>query len=198
MNSYLTLIGSFIIGGLFLLSINRYHASFNQYSDEKLLEGITIQKSSEIIKLIEHDFNCMGFGLPTSLYQPNVQAIDKAGADSIYFYSDINADGTVDIVKYSLSNTTAADGTENPQDKILYRLVNTEPRVEAALGVTQFQIRYFKSTGDTITNLADSAQLDSVRTFEITLRVESTIGYDNQYSSFYWQTKITPPNLTRY
>jgi len=198
MGSYLNLIGSFIIGGLFLLTINRYQSSFNQNSNEKLLEVITIQKSSAIIKLIEHDFNRMGFGIPTDVEHPNVQAIKEAGSDYIHFYSDIDADGTVDVVKYYLSDANAADGTDNPQDKILYRLVNAEPEADAALGVTQFQLRYFKSDGNEVTDLTDSFQLAQVRTFEISLMVESTIGYDDQYSSFYWQTKITPPNIARY
>ena len=198
MGSYLNLIGSFIIGGLFLLTINRFQASFNQNSNEKLLEVITIQKSSAVIKLIEHDFNRMGYGLETSLYQPNVEVIVLADSNRIHFLSDINMDDTVNVVKYYLSDVSAADGTDNPEDKILYRLVDSEPEADAALGVTRFRIRYFKSDGSEVTNLTDMTQLAQVRTFDITLMVESTIGYDDQYSSFYWQTKITPPNIARY
>jgi hypothetical protein len=216
MSSYLSLIGSIIIGGIFLLSINRYHNSFNQNSDEKLLEVLTIQKSSAIIKLIEHDFNRMGFRIPTDVEHPNVRSIMLADTNRIHFL----ADSTVDTLKYYLSDTTLAIGTENPRDRILYRLVNNEPEVDAALGVTQFLIRYFDSNGsdvtdeiitynDMITNLTDPNQLvqvknqladllAQVRTFEITLMVEGTTGYDDQYSTFHWQTRITPPNISRY
>ena len=192
MNSYLTLIGSFIIGGLFLLSINRYHASFNQNSDEKILEGINIQNSASIIKLIEHDFNRIGYGDTTSLYESNVKAIKKAVIDSIYFSSDINSDGTVDMLKYYLS----------PIDSILYRVevINNMAEEYQIPGVTLFQIKYLDATGNEIFNLTNLATLNKkIRTFEIELMVEGKLAYDDKNPpKFYWQTKITPPNISRY
>ena len=144
MGSYLNLIGSIIIGGLFLLTINRYHSSFNQNIDEKLLEGINIQNSAAIIKLIEHDFNRMGFGMDTDLEHPNVRSVMLADTNRIHFLTNIDNADPIDTLKYYVSDTTAVDGTENPRDRLLYRLVNDEPEADAALGVTQFQIKYFQ------------------------------------------------------
>jgi len=58
--------------------------------------------------------------------------------------------------------------------------------------VTDFKIRYFDAMGNETTTLAD------VKNFEINLTVESTIPYDDRYSEFFWQTRISPPNLLRF
>ena len=114
-----------------------------------------------------------------------------ADSTRIYFLSDNNGNGAVDTVRYILSDINAASGTENPRDRILYRRVNTESQSDAALGVTDFKIRYFDVDG------YESVDVSQIKTFEITLEVESTMGYDNQYARCYWQTMITPPNLMR-
>ena len=91
-----------------------------------------------------------------------------------------------------LSDSTAAYYTENPRDKILYRLRNNQEKQDIALGVTQFKIRYFDSLGNETTDFSQ------IKSFEITLAVESTIASGDRYSNFYWQTRISPPNLTRF
>ena len=187
MGSYLNLIGSIIIGGMMLLIINNYHNSLNKNSHERLLDSITIYNASAISKLIEYDFNLMGLRVPST------QTIIKtADSSRISFLSDIDNNGNIDSVKYVLSIPDSASGTENPRDRILYRLVNSEPMRDATLGVTRFRIRYFNSAGNITTTL------NQIKSFEIILRVESIVPYDTVYSAFYWQTIISPPNLTRF
>ena len=62
MGSYLKLVGTFIIGGLMLLTINRAIAFINQTSNESVLDSISNYNANGIIKLIEFDFNRMGLG----------------------------------------------------------------------------------------------------------------------------------------
>lgn len=187
MGSYLNLIGSIIIGGLLLLMINKYSSSLSQNSHEKTLDSITICNASVIAKLIEFDFNRMGLGVSN-----NTTALILADSNRISFLSDINENGTVDTVRYILSDLNSASATENPQDKILYRLIDNDPQQGAALGVTEFNLKYLDAIGNETTNLSQ------IKTFDITLTVESTIPYDNRYSKFFWQTRISPPNLLRY
>ncbi|MBN1350192.1 hypothetical protein JXJ21_12330 [candidate division KSB1 bacterium] len=187
MSSYLNLIGSFIIGGLLLLAINRFYSGMQRSSYEKLLDDITSQHTAEITELIEFDFNRMGLHV-----SHNTNALLVADSSRIFFLSDNNSNGAVDTVKYILSDVNAASSTENPRDRILYRLINNQTQQDVALGVTDFKIRYY----DSMSYL--SSNLSQIRTFDISLAVESTSAYDNHYSRCFWQTRITPPNLLRF
>jgi len=187
MSSHLNLIGSIIIGGLVLLMMVRFNSSLSETSKEQTLNALTIENSAAIIRLIEFDFNRMGLRVAM-----NTNPIIQADSTRITFLSDIDSNGVVDTLRYFLSDTTAAGFTVNPRDRILYRLVNHQTQRDAALGVTHFRIRYLDSLGYTTTNIAQ------MRTFEIRLRLESIAPYDQRYSSFYWETRISPPNLDRF
>lgn len=187
MGSYLNLIGSIIIGGIFLMMINNYNNSLSQTSHERTLDGITIYHANQVSKLIEYDFNKMGLRVP-----PSTTIIKRADSSQITFLADINNNGAIDSVRYILSVPDSASGTVNPRDRILYRLVNNEAMRDATLGVTRFRIRYF----DWLGNITTDPKL--IRNLEVTLRVESIVPYDTVYSAFHWQTKITPPNLARF
>lgn len=186
MTSHLNLIGSIIIGGLLFLMINKFHSSLNQNSKEQVLSSITIENSTSITRLIEFDFNRMGLRVST-----NTNSVIQADSNQITFLSDIDDNGVVDTLRYFTSDTSLTPSTDNPRDRILYRLVNNEDQTDAAMGVTRFHVRYLDWLGYDTTNVSQ------IRTFVITLRVESIAPYDDQYPSFYWQTRITPPNLAR-
>jgi len=187
MGSHLNLIGSIIIGGMMLLIINNYNSSLSQTSHERTLDAITTYSASGIAKLIEYDFNRMGLRVPQA-----TTVIRRADSSRITFLSDIDNNGNIDSLKYILSVPDSASSTYNPRDRLLYRIMNNEPMRDAALGVTRFRIRYFDWDGHTTTDVTQ------MRSFEITLRVESVVPYDTVYSAFYWQTKICPPNLRRF
>ena len=108
---------------------------------------------------------------------------------------DLWADGIMDTVNYRLSDVSEASGTTNPNDKIFYRWSNSEPQIDAALGVTNFQLRFFDASGDTTSNQVE------IRTIEVTLEFESTEPYFDKmtnaakYAHFYWREKISPMNL---
>lgn len=187
MGSHLNLIGSIIIGGMMLLIINNYSSSLSQTSHVRTLDGINTYNASSVAKLIEYDFNRMGLRVP-----PTTTIVRRADSSRITFLSDIDNNGNIDSVRYILSVPDSASSTYNPRDRILYRLVNAQPMRDATMGVTRFRIRYFDWDGHTTTDLAQ------MRSFEITLHVESVIPYDATYSNFYWQTKICPPNLRRF
>ncbi len=187
MSSHLNLIGSIIIGGLLFLTINRFSASMTQNSQERLLDSITGKNIDAIARVIEFDFNRIGLGVPGT-----TQPIIRADSTRITFLSDINENGVVDTLRYILSDTSSANGTQNPIDKILYRVLNDESQNDAALGVTKFKLKYFTFMG------YETSNLSQIRTIEISLTVESTIPYDNRYSRCLWQSRFSPPNLARY
>ena len=183
MDSHLSLIGSIVIGGLLLLGILRYQSDLKEHSF-KQTNNLSIQYNAMgIIEVLEQDFRNIGFGVSDSA------AFAVADSDSIKYYVDLGADGITDSVRYFVSATSAASGTPNPRDRILYRIENDAPQVDAALGVTDFKLKYFDDSGIETTDLSE------IKTIEITLEMESPIPYDGEVGSFFWRKKITPPSL---
>lgn len=184
MDSHLSLIGSAVVGGVFLLSLLGFQADLHDYSFNNTNEVIVQQNAIAITEMLESDFGQIGLGVDSFF-------VAAAGVKSISYYADLNTDGTAELVTYSLSNPGYAAETPNPRDCILSRAVNGATQVNAAVGVTDFKLRYFDRNGHQ-TN--DTAQ---IRTIEMTLQMESTVPYDGKYAQFLWRKKITPPNLLR-
>ena len=188
MDSYLTLIGSIVIGGLLLFSVFNFQSEAKQHSFEYSNSLILQHTAISVIELLEQDLRQIGYGY-------NFPALSVFASDSITFYADLFDDGVLDTVNYRLGDVSETPGTTNPRDKIFYRRVNSEPQIDAALGVTNFQLIFFDAAGDTTVNLTD------IRTIEVTLEFESTEPYYDKlttmpkYASYYWREKITPMSL---
>lgn len=184
MDSHLAFIGSLMIGGIFLLSLWGFQADLRDHSFVNTNDLVVQQNAMAMTGIVEADFRQIGLGVDSSV-------VVAAALHSISFYADLGGDGTVDLVTYSVSNPSAAAGTPNPRDKILYRVVNGKTQINAAMGVTDFRLRYFDLDGKVTNDLA------KIKAIELTLEMESTIPYDGKYAHFFWRKKMTPPNLLR-
>jgi hypothetical protein len=184
MDSHLTLVASVVIGGIFLLSLLGFQADLRDHSFTNTNDLIVQQNAIALTELLEADFRQIGLGADSLV-------VVSIGINSISFYADLDANGALDLVAYSLSNVNAAAETPNPRDRILYRSINGTTQVNAAIGVTDFRLKYFDANGSQTNNVA------KIKTIEMTLEMESTLPYDGQYAHFFWRKKITPPNLLR-
>lgn len=185
MDSHLTLIGSIVIGGIFLLSLLGFQSDLREHSFNNTNDLILQQNALAITELLEADLRQIGLGVDS------LAVITSAGEQSLSYYADLGANGSIDLVTYSLSNPGMASDTPNPRDRILYRIINGTKQVNAAMGVTDFRFKYFDRNGEPTTNAA------AIRTIELTLEMESTAPYGKKYAHFFWRKKMTPPNLLR-
>ena len=188
MDSYLTLIGSIVIGSLLMFSVLNFQSEAKQHSFEYSNALIVQYTAMSVIELLEQDLRQIGYGY-------NFPALSVLALDSITFYTDLFDDGVLDTVHYRLGDVSETSGTTNPRDKIFYRWINSDPQIDAALGVTNFQLIFFNAAGDTAVNLTE------IRTIEVTLEFESTEPYFDKltnsaiYAQYYWREKITPLSL---
>jgi hypothetical protein len=183
MHSMLTLIGSIMIGGLFLMNLLGFHSELRDHSYKHTNELIVQQNAMEVIDLLEWDFRKIGLGI-------DFPALAVYDSNRIAYYVDLGFDGVIDTVRYQISDTTAASSTPNPRDRIFYRVSNSEPNIDAAMGVTDFRLTYFDLNGN------ETNDLKIIKIVEVYLEFESTIPDDDgQYARFAWREKISPPNL---
>jgi hypothetical protein len=182
MDNFLTLLGSIVIGGLMLVNFMNYQADLSEHTYSQTLDLVVQETAIEVVEMVERDMCKIGKGVS----QPALSIYDK---NAISFYADVDDDGVVDMVRYYVSSTSAATATPNPNDRILYRVVNGVNEYEWAAGVTSFQIKFYDVNNDTTTNVF------KVRALEVSMSFQSTIPYDNTYASYSWRERITPPNL---
>ncbi len=104
---------------------------------------------------------------------------------------DGDGNGAVETMRYYLSATTdvVAASTPNPNDKVLYRVVNGGTAEVISTGMTEFKVLYYDSTGNATTDLA------AIRSLVVSLTIEGDYGADSQYPKFVWLGRFTPPSL---
>ncbi len=184
------ILGSTFIGGLILLLImklNLFASSSGVSSDNELKLQ---QNAKTLAEMINYDFRKIG-------YECDSTAIAIADSNHIKFYADIDRNNTVDIVEYYVSDSTKAQGTENPRDIVLYRKVNGVEFGGPSLGLTKLKLSYLNEFNVETNILAD------IRYIKVEIWVESTIpemesifvNPNHPYLFTYWEMKINPRNI---
>ena len=184
MSVWLDLIGSFIFGSLLALNVMNMNADMTLQSYKGSMTYIAQSGAVTAAEIIEEDLRKIGFGLSGT-------AITQADSSQIQALGDLDADGTVDTLSYSVGSPSEASSTQNPADRVLYRVVNSASE-GIRLGITTFALSYFDADGD---SLALPPTLGDIRQIRVDLIVESTIPYDTTYAKAYMQLRIRPKNL---
>ncbi|MEW6652052.1 MAG: hypothetical protein AB1394_01145 [Bacteroidota bacterium] len=187
----LDIVGSVIIGGLLLLTLQRF-SNENVANNYKYAGEMVVQKNLvEIVRLIEYDFRKIGYSANYAAVPERAKSILRADTSSIWFLTDLPTDtsssygnGILDTVKYSLGATSELTSTPNPRDRYLYRQVNNSSRTTANLGVTRFRLTYFDANDNVLTNLpATMPPLGyGITQIMIDVAVENPAAFDNDYS----------------
>ena len=186
-STLIDIIGSTIIGGLLLLILLRMNATAVQNNYDYNGERIVQQNLVDVVRLIEYDFRKIGYCNGYTNLPKQSTAIIHADSSSITFLTDVPTtsnpygDGVVDTLKYYLGSTSQLTSTPNPNDRILYRVVNHNAAAGSNLGVTQFKLTYYDSDGDIMTNLPASPPF-GIASIQIDVAVENPAAYGNNYS----------------
>jgi type II secretory pathway component PulJ len=193
------IIGSFIIFGWLLLMSLRMNTSNSENMQTYRGELLVQQNLVEVTKLLEYDFRKIGYCKePNNLPDPT-RAIILADSDKISFLTDVDfgsgPDGIVDTIRYSLGPTSELSETQNPRDRLLYRVVDGATPKGSNLGVTYFNLKYFDSQGNQLAAPVAGADLQKIETIQISIIVENTVAAElaetapinQQYASAFWQ-----------
>jgi len=199
-STLIDVIGSTMIGGLLMLILFRLNdtavANSYQYTGEVIIQKNLV----EVVKLLEFDLRKIGYcsdwkALPDP--SKSIVAVDK---NSITYLTDLptpaqpHGDGIVDTIRYFLGDASELLVTPNPNDRMLYRVVNNATPAGANLGVTKFDFIFYDTFGDVIP--FPITQPGEIQSMQIDLVVEDTYAYDNQYRRVFWrQIRLAARNL---
>ena len=186
MDTIIDLIGAAVIAGIVMIGI----ANLNIYSSQirfKSNSDLQLQQDAKTIAdILDHDLRKIGYGYSGT-------SIITADSQKIKFYADIDSNGVVDQVTYLLSDSSDVSYTENPSDRVLYRVVNSDTSKGPSLGITNLKFTYRDLSGNITT------ALDSIKYIKTEIWVQSpTKVYENgeeKYLFTYWELTINPRNI---
>lgn len=182
MNTIIDIAGSIVIGAMvFLVILNLNVAKSNeQYSSNSELQ--LQQNAKTLADMLEYDLRKIG-------YNYTGDPFITTDSNKISFFSDIDNNGSTDVVSYLISDTNQVSYTGNPYDRILYRVVNNDTSKGPSLGITRLRFSYFNSVGATTT------VQDSIKYIKTEIWVETPEKVDNIFPFTYWELTINPRNL---
>jgi len=193
-STILDILGSIIIGGVLMTIIFRLSDAATEKTYNNSGELSLQQNLTTVAQIIEYDFRKIGYCADWNKLPDPSKAILFADTSEIKFLTDIEPDGNLDSLHYYLGPVSELSVTENPRDRILYRVINDEAPVQSNLGITQFYMIYYDALGDTIYFPVDNYGL--IASIEINVTVENVAAYDTSYSRAYWrQIRMVARNL---
>ena len=189
MSDWLDIVGSIVIGGLVILIVINLNLSINSAAMENLHSNVIQRQIVSATEVVEHDIYKIG-------YRVSSDVITKADSNEIRFLSDIDNDGVSDEIRYYLTETSSMSGTYNPEDRILWRKLNSE-NISTPMVVTEFNLSYYDSLGQVIdyNSLSDQPFRNKVKTIKV--KIESQTGelINGDYETIEWEKTIRPKNI---
>ena len=200
MGSILDIISSTVIGGVVILmmltALDTAHKYFYAHTDDLIVQ----QNLASISATLEYDLKKMGFAIPET---ENIVLI--ADSTHLRYRGDVNRDFLPDTVEYYAGPVSELTSTKNPNDRFLYRKINSLPAGGFIVGVvTAFKFDYLDQDGIPVVT-SNPADLIAVKMIRITMKVENPAVYgsnpnptQDEYRTAFWQqTRLVSRNLRR-
>jgi hypothetical protein len=184
------ILGSMIIGGMILVMVLGFNAN--------IIEGAALQtfktnvqgNMTTVTNIMEYDFRKMGFQVAF----PQDSSISYADSTRIIFKGDFDNNGATETLQYNYVAGTQAPGAVNPRARVLFRSYNGGPAQSMNIGITRFRFTYYDSVGTTMTGNV-IARPSLIKSFKVTINMESKEPYNSQYAGVCWDRIIKPRNL---
>jgi len=136
----LDIVGSMMIAGFVLMMGMKMNTTMVNSRDSFSADVTVQQNMVALIQSIEFDFRKMGYRVddPTMVLR-------VADSSHIRFLGDVDDDGVIDTVDWSLGGPVTS--SPNPNDRILTRAVSPSAAMGGATaitmpGITEFKLRY--------------------------------------------------------
>lgn len=181
-------IGSMLIGGIVLLMLLGFNSNVMEGSATQTFNSTVQSNLTTLTELFEYDMRKLGY----RVFASTDSAITYADSNRVTFRSDIDNNGSLDLVTYRF-DPNAVSGHPNPRTRILYRTQNGSTRL-MNIGVTRFRLYYYDDKENLIAG-NPIVQPSRIRSVRAVINVESQSPYDTIYSGATWQRIIKPKNL---
>ncbi len=184
MSVNLDIILSIIFGSLVLLMIAAFNMDLVENSGQNSM-SLAVQKTGfDFQEILRRDLRNAGFRVPGASGK-----IVLADSTQIKFKVDLGMDGSVNEVHYYLDDVSSAAFTGNPNDRILYRKIDSQPPEVFSIGLREMVYQFINSQG------IETLITDSIRQVGYRAWLESTESYDGTYAGIEIRDRINLKNL---
>ena len=203
-STLIDILGATVIGGLLLLILFRVNDTAMQNTFLYAGELIVQEGLVEAVSIIESDFRKMGYCERWEAMPDPTNAIIFADTNKISFLTDLptalgeTGDGVIDTLHYYIGTVQELAATDNPYDRLLYRVVNSNIPISSNIGITNFKLTYFDSFGNRIPTPIQNTSTGSIKTIQIDLELQAIYAYNELYNSVFWrQIRLAARNLRK-
>lgn len=188
------IITSFIIGGILLLAIVAMNVNISRSTSGLTMRGISQQHAKTVGQLLSYDIPKIGSDTLNAISNP----ITAAESNRLEFKSNIDNNGSIEIVEWFYDTSSPVTSGSNPDDYILYRRVDADQTVLNA-GVETFTFTYFDNNRNTLTTPVSNTSLIRYIKVEFTVSSKEKLGTigagDGEYIKSPWEKTFSPKNL---
>lgn len=190
MASLIDIVTAAVIGGAIVLMIIGLNFYIESSSRDIVNSGIAQSNISDVSLILEYDFYKIG-------YKVSSNKISLADSTGLRYRTDFDNDGVTDSLYYYLGPASELTSTPNPNDRMLYRVHNSETPRSSNVGVVDFKMTYYDSTGTKLNyaSLASQTIRNRIRSIEVYLKIEASSSVEGSYAGAEWKKNIRPKNL---
>jgi hypothetical protein len=189
MGSSLDIIGSYVIGGIVIISLTAVMLNLQGETSDTVMNELAQTTVADIGQQMERDLNRIGYRVSGG------QKILRLTSTSIRFLTDLDNDGVVDTVEYFMSKST--------QGIQLMRSQGTpgQQSIQWSMGAAVVEFTGTDSLGNTVSDIAAvravTMQLATVNpTKEVKqLNIQKQMQECGSEVGAYWHKRVLPPNL---
>ena len=192
----LSLITSFAVGGLVLLSILTLNRNMMLHSAETTVHLTNQYQHDELFRLISHDLSRIGYSSNPAVQEAKIQQFRD---DMIKFRADVMDEGVAEVL-WQFPGAPVPQ-TPNPNDKRLFRRGSvgsgTLNSLKSDFSVIDFKLTGFRDTEGNI-ETSDKDQIKSILieiVYEAPVPTNSRYASQDDYDRKYWRKLVVPKNL---
>ena len=164
----INLSGSFIVGGIVLLSLLYIHFRVVDFNRSQIINEFTESTMTNMADVLDYDFNKIGYRVSTN---PKISSINNS---SIAFLADLDNNGSVDSVKYFTRQTNGK--------QYLVRRTTIGSVQESQVVINNFAMQGYDSLNNSTFTVSSIKSIDvQVVIDNNSFRSDST----NNFGSFY-------------
>ncbi len=183
---------TFVIGGMFLISILAFNVQVMNQSQELALSSYNQNSLDNLVEILDNDFNKIGFNAGTAVPFTTITDMNIIFQGDVY---DTDSFGSTNI-RWYFDKSDAVTETTNPND---YFLKRTGPIGISSYGTLEFPVVYFDMNYYTANGTVTSDR-SAVKKIEVEIMVETgepyTVNNENQeYPRLVWKRIFVPNNI---
>jgi len=182
MGVILDLIASMVVRGAIIYIVITMNIQLHELMYEKAQYAIVKQNTATIGDILRNDLRFIGYNVTGT-------AFTIIGSDKVRFLGGIDNNGVADSIYYYVGSTSEMSATPNPDDRIMYRKLNSAVAAQIGHGVVTFSLKYYDINGIVTSNPA------LIKSFWVKIVVQG----DRQIKQFYptsiWETDFLPGNI---